>query len=283
MVHIKSTDSSKMFSNLEDYNAYLDSSLGVLKNPKKDRYAFVKNDQSIQEVGKWGKIGEKFRKTFGLVNRTSKNLLEFQVVRLITCGAQNQWINDGNREKINELVQLLINDKLEVKQHVTLKALQEALENGEKFKDLKIEFNEFNRIYFEVYKDKVSNHSFSAVCNSILERIFCCFKVNQKNKKEALDKKIALEKESIAVVNFVIKNNIDLIKFKNNLEPDREKIKHLDELNDRFDEDFAAMQKIYAFDKKEREKKLELLKQRLAEENEREEKEIQDFLKQIEE
>jgi hypothetical protein len=194
---------SKIFSSPEEYNKFLDNSLNVLKNKNKDYYIFVYDDQSIKEVGGLKNFGEQFRTAFGFVKRTSKKVLEYQFIRVLTFGASNNWIDDTNEKKIKELAQLILNNK--PADHVTLNALVNTIEDVRKNAELKIDFNKFNEIYFERHQDKLANrYSFKVMCIFFFKKICKCFfsKVKQgqsilkQQKEESEIKKINLKKNA---------------------------------------------------------------------------------------
>lgn len=146
-----SLNSSIMFPTQNAYTDYLTRSLLVLETPKKEgRYIFV-TDQSIQEVGQLRYIIELIREVFGFVNRTSLEALEYQVIRSLTCGLQNKWIDDSNIEKINRLAQIIIK-KQHDEQHSVLAALIDMIKDVKKGLDFKIDSIEFNAVYFEQHK-----------------------------------------------------------------------------------------------------------------------------------
>ena len=71
------------------------------------------------------------RGILGLVNKSSKEVLEFQIIRLLTCGAQNAWINSKHLKAIHELAKVVILNQSK-KSHPTLNFLDEIVSQTRK-------------------------------------------------------------------------------------------------------------------------------------------------------
>lgn len=188
MTHFNSVDSSKLFTSQKSFNTYLDESIKTINSETKGRYLFVNKGQTIELVGRSKKIVEIFRGIFGFVNRTSKEVLEFQVLKVITCGAQNKWIDETNYEKINELSRLMFKISPNIKKHCVLESLTKTI-NDVRYEpelNLNIDFKQFNKVYFESHKSKLSQYF---PCVSLFFKVlnFFCYpsylKVKESNLK----------------------------------------------------------------------------------------------------
>lgn len=148
----------------QEYNARLDSTLAITQCKISGKYLFLNDNLTLSHVGLNRKIWENMRGIFGFVNHTHRTVLEYHVMQLLVLGAQNKWIEEGDRTKIGQIVKPL----LEEKHTPSLYALMKRIEKVQNDSDFQVDFNKYNEIFFKYHQRVLTNISLRTMLSRIV-------------------------------------------------------------------------------------------------------------------